>query len=128
MNKTIRKTEFIKIMRERCKERFPGEQISQSDFYYMLQVFNDCIGRILEDGDTIQLYKWWTIRPKLRKGHTVDGSIGKFEIPPMYFPSFRPGTQLKAHCKKFGERLAAGEFDEEEEVLEEEGFWYYDEE
>lgn len=46
----------------------------------------------------------------------------------MYFPSFRPGTQLKEHCKKFGERLAAGEFDEEEEVLEDEGFWYYDEE
>ncbi len=128
MNKIIRKTEFIKLMRERCKERFPWAEITQLDFYYMLQIFNDCIGRILEDGDTIQLYKWWTIRPKLRKGHTVDGSIGKFEIPPTYFPSIRPGTQLKEHCKKFGERLAAGEFDdEEEEVLEDEEFWYYDE-
>lgn len=67
MNKVYDKTEFLKYMNKRAKELYSSSELNYWDCYYALQTMNRCIAEILENGDSINIYKYWDIKPKLFK-------------------------------------------------------------
>ena len=67
MNKVYDKTEFLKYMNKRAKELYSSSELNYWDCYYALQTMNRCIAEILENGDSVNIYKWWDIKPKLFK-------------------------------------------------------------
>lgn len=67
MNKVYDKTEFLKYMNKRAKELYSSSELNYWDCYYALQTMNRCIAEILENGDSVNIYKYWDIKPKLFK-------------------------------------------------------------
>lgn len=74
MNKIYDKTEFLKYMNKRAKELYSSSELNYWDCYYALQTMNRCIAEILENGDSVNIYKWWDIKPKLFKSIGEDGT------------------------------------------------------
>lgn len=122
MNKVYDKTEFLKYMNKWAKELYSSSELNYWDCYYALQTMNRCIAEILENGDSVNIYKWWDIKPKLFKSVKRYSPLldMEYEVPERYYPSLVPHAKLKQACTKFGERLAAGEFDIEDEDEDEE--------
>lgn len=117
MNKVYDKTEFLKYMNKWAKELYSSSELNYWDCYYALQTMNRCIAEILENGDSVNIYKWWDIKPKLFKSVKRYSPLldMEYEVPERYYPSLVPHAKLKQACTKFEERLAAGEFDIEDE-------------
>lgn len=121
MNKVYDKKEFLRYMTKRAKEMYPGE-LSYADCYHAMQTMNRCIAEILENGDSIFVRNWWDIKPKLFKSVKRYTPLldMEYEVPERYYPRLSAHTNFKKACAKFGERMAAGEFDVEDEEDEEE--------
>lgn len=89
MNKVYDKTEFLKYMNKRAKELYSSSELNYWDCYYALQTMNRCIAEILENGDSINIYKYWDIKPKLFKSVKRYSPLlnMEYEVPERYYPS-----------------------------------------
>ena len=121
MNKVYDKTEFIKYINKRAKELYPLSELNYWDCYYALQTMNHCIEEILANGDSVFIRNWWDIKPKLFKSLKRYTPLldREYEVPERYYPRLSAHSNFKRACTKFEERLAAGEFDTEDEDEEE---------
>ncbi len=121
MNKIYDKTDFVKYVNKRAKELYPTSELNYWDCYYVMQTMNRCIKEILENGDSVNIFAWWSIKPKLFKAVKRHSPLldMEYEVPERYYPALTPYSKFKNACAKFGERLAAGEFDTEDEDEEE---------
>lgn len=87
MNKVYDKTEFLKYMNKWAKELYSSSELNYWDCYYALQTMNRCIAEILENGDSVNIYKWWDIKPKLFKSVKRYSPLldMEYEVPERYY-------------------------------------------
>lgn len=113
--KKLWKPEFDDMVYEKLKEMshyYPREVV-----YWVNKAFVECMVDAIENGDSIQVHRTFSLQPRLAAEHRI-GNFGKGElvIPEHYVADFKPYSRIKKACEKLMENENKSE---EEECLEE---------
>lgn len=90
----ITRPELIKMVSEKIDRKYPQEEI-----YWILKGVFGCLEDILKNGDTLVVWDYFVMEPKLKNEQKYNNfGKGKVTVPPHYEASFRPYKKLRDAC------------------------------
>ena len=90
----ITRPELIKMVSEKIDRKYPQEEI-----YWILKGVFGCFEDILKNGDTLVVWDYFVMEPKLKNEQKYNNfGKGKVTVPPHYEASFRPYKKLRDAC------------------------------
>lgn len=102
MNKKINRLDFIDMVYEKLKQT--GHFVPKHIIYWTNKAFVDCLIDVLENGDTLQVYGAFMIKPKLVKERKFN-NFGKPKIIPQHYVAcLKPSRRMKEACENLMDR------------------------